>query len=173
MRNLSNFNFDKSTKKPKKEFKKDYVKHQNLPLKYSIGSGPFCNASQDDCMPGYILKNKNSEGCWTGEKADCVFSIDEYKKTAGYKELSERMGVEYADSNIPSRFYVFGTAPFCSGSICDAVKARKWPIGTSKTANGATCLTGSKVIAIEPVAKYQFDKLDDLQEKCMASGIKY
>lgn len=88
----------------------------------------------------------------------------------GFKELVNRMGEKFALENLPSKFYVFGTAPVCGNNFCDAVQAKKWPIALTKAGGtGASCVVGLKTVAIEPVADYQFEILEQLQDKCLHS----
>jgi hypothetical protein len=136
------------------------------PKSYKVGTGPFCSASDADCMPGYVFKNKHDKGCWTGIKGECVFDVDEYKRTGTYARIAEEKGKKFADENIPSAYFVYGTAPICGGSFCDVVKDNKFPIGMTESGGGSKCLTGSKAIGIEPVAKFQFDLIEKWKSEC-------
>lgn len=151
-------------KKPKNTDTK-LKKNKKFADSYEVGIPPFCNADASFCAPGFVFVNKNTDGCITGCKGTCKFDLDAYKNTATYKEMVIKKGKQFADANVPSNFYEFGTAPFCEGTFCDAILANKIPISTVKGA----CWTGNKVIAIDPVADYQFDKINKFEGKCLES----
>lgn len=135
---------------------------------YDVGVRPFCNVDSSFCIPGFELTDKTSDGCISGVRGKCKFNLDMYKKTGPYKELVLKKGEDFANANIPTKFYEYGTAPFCAGSFCDAILANKYPIATIK----GPCWTGNKVIAIDPVADFQFKKINDFESQCLTSQDK-
>ena len=85
----------------------------------SVGSGPFCGADPSQCdMPGYYYGDEHTSGCWTGKKARCKFSKENFKKSGYFRDLEMSDGTEFANKYIPSNFTVYGTAPLCGVIIC-------------------------------------------------------
>lgn len=95
-----------------------------------MGKGPFCKGQPADCdMPGFVPGKKVTSGCWTGSKQECVFDINEYRKTPLYNEIVMEKGEAFAEKHYPTKYYSKGTAPFCDGTPCDLVASGKYPIG--------------------------------------------
>jgi hypothetical protein len=103
-----------------------------------------------------------------GNKGECIFDVNAWEKTGTFKELESKTSTDFAKKNIPSQMYVYGTAPACGGEYCDAYKDNKWPIGTTYSGYGHNCWTGSKVVAIDPVAEYQFKEIEEKKKACIA-----
>ena len=141
------------------------LKRKDYPPSYEVGKPPFCDADQSFCGPGYVFTDKSGSGCVSGYKGTCRFELDEWRKSAAYREVVYRKGRQFAEDNIPSKFYEYGTAPFCAASFCDAILAGKYPIGSLKGA----CWTGMKTIAIDAFADFQFEKIARFESKCLIS----
>jgi len=84
-------------------------------------------------------------------KQTCVFDENLYKKTALYNEMKYSNGIfnlilgkEFADANIPLKYYSEGVAPACvlRDFNCDLANNGKYPIGSSNNGMGARCITG-------------------------------
>lgn len=102
-----------------------------------IGTAPSCNASPRDCTDRgmeFVRRDDRGDGseCWTGTKVLC----------RGWR-----------DAPTPQTADVWlGTAPACSASAQDCTRLGMTHVRSDKSGDGATCVTGSKVLCTAPKA---------------------
>ena len=136
-----------------------------------LGTAPFCNAKPEDCekIPGYRYAGKKGKyisgrRCVTGEKVKCEFNEDEFKSSDVYKRISNDEDELNENYNPDMKWY--GRAPVCGGWECDAYEDDKLPVKRSKFGEGSNCISGYKILGVNPLNEKQKMTIERAKVKC-------
>ena len=136
----------------------------------TIGTGPICKITSKKCniYPGYKYKNKTKKGCIIGNKINCEFDRDLFKKTWLYNELlKSKLNndlIVNIDNYIPE-YRWFGTSPHCTVNNLDCIAKGYFPLLKDKWGSGLKCIIGNKILGIKPFSNKQLDYINKYKDK--------
>lgn len=136
-----------------------------------LGTAPFCNAKETDCdeMPGFKFQEKHKSGdgkrCLTGNKVKCVYDENLFNQSDVFNKLKADSQEEIPEDYQPEMKW-YGRAPVCGAWECDAYEEDKIPVKRSKFGEGSNCMTGFKVLGVNPLTAAQKSAVQRAKEKC-------